>query len=445
DGDPAAGREPGPLAELGREPAGRGRRGPAAVGRRGGRRAQLGGGVRAPRAADRQRALLLRHRRPRGRPAGLRPARPGRAGLRRRHRHGRGGDSAAPAHRGPGPPRVGADEPRRHRPADARRCARDRYARHRGAVRRSGDPGPRPGTRDRPGRGGRLRRRSPSRALRRRADRSRRTGRGDGGDPAGGARVRAACGGAAGNAHGRAGGLRGADDLDGPRGVLLVPAHRRDATEAQHPCAARRGPRPVAALAGRVGRRDPRQRRVSRSGRGRPADARAGSAAGPDVGQGARRAVVDRPRAPRLRQPPAGAVPGDGVRRPARRCSGCTDRVSAGARGERLAGVLPGRGADGRRGRRPALDRVRPRHRLHRRTRAGRHRARRLVRCAGGDRGAGRRAAPLGQAARAGRRGAARAVSPLRRVRGAARPPRPHRRPGERPSRPRAGPRTRPL
>ena len=91
-----------------------------------------------------------------------------------------------------------------------------------------------------------------------------------------------------GDAHGGAGGLRRADDLDRPRRVLLVPAHRRDAAEVQHPRAAGGGARPLprwravwddeilanAAFAG-----------VVAAGRRVPG---AGPAAGPDVGQGAR-------------------------------------------------------------------------------------------------------------------------------------------------------------
>ena len=131
----------------------------------------------------------------------------------------------------------------------------------------------------------------------------------------------------------------------------------------------------------------------------------AGPAAGPHVGAGrsaartwtdhSHRVFVSRRRVRFLEM--EYAVPrADAAARPR--------RAAPGARGERLAGGLPGRGAGGRRRRHPAVDGVRPGHRLHRRARARGHRPGALVRGAGVDRRRGRRAAALGQAARPRRR-----------------------------------------
>ena len=71
-------------------------------------------------------------------------------------------------------------------------------------------------------------------------------------------------------------------------------------------------------------------------------------------------AHVDRPLAPGLRQPAPRPLPGDGVRDPVRAdAAAVLAELPPGARGERLAVGLPGRGAGGRRRRHPAVDGVR--------------------------------------------------------------------------------------
>ena len=134
--------------------------------------------------------------------------------------------------------------------------------------------------------------------------------------------------------------------------------------------------------------------------------------------------------APGLRQPPPGPLPGDGVRGPARRRRPpCSPSCAACTRPNDWRVAVPGGGAGRRRRRHPAVDGVGARQRLHRRARARGNGSGAVVRRARGDRRRGRRPAALGQAARSRRRRAAHPVPAVRRVRRAAGPARPDRRP----------------
>ncbi|CAA9373138.1 MAG: FAD-dependent oxidoreductase, partial [uncultured Nocardioides sp.] len=373
------------------------------------------------------------------------------AAARRAHRDRRGGPVGDDRHRprrhpSPRPqPRARAARPvpaqhGRHRRADPGGRGLHRHPRDRRRRGRALGPARRHGAGDRHRRGRPRVRDGERRRPRRRPGGTRRAGRPHHADVPCGAALRAR-------------GPRGADDLgpragdvrrDGrdraPRRHVLVPPHRPRAGEAEPP----HGPRPRRAAApgsaGRVvGGRAALQPRVRRGRRSRQPPAGGGPRDQPRGGAGPVGAEVHRPRPPGVREPAAGGVPGDGVRRAARCGTGRAAGVPSDHRRQRLADRLPRRGPARAGGRRAAVDRPRPRHPLPRVPHRPRRRPHGVLRGAGAGPARGRGSSPLGQAAQPDGRGPRAVVRALRRRPRDARPARPRPGPHQRPPAPGAG------